>query len=307
MKVIMYHYVRPFNKDMPNFKALDIENFKKQLDFFEDEYGFVSKEDFNSSIKNGKACNGIVLTFDDGFKDHYRYVLPELLKRSLWGIFYIPTGPLSSSKLLDVHRIHILLGTYGGGVIFNSLKGMISDNNLSRSHVAEFKSITYNNQDSDFSTKMVKRILNYFIDYKCRGQVIDELMEIYFPNEVKVHHDFYMSKDDLINMRENGMIIGSHSKTHPVMSKLNYRDQEKEILESFNELLFVTDDNIKTFCYPYGGFHSFTNETMKILNDNDCSFSFNVESRDVKDKDLVNSPFMLPRYDCNEFPFGSCN
>ena len=40
MKAIMYHYVRPFDSEYPYLKNLDINNFKKQLDFFEQEYGF---------------------------------------------------------------------------------------------------------------------------------------------------------------------------------------------------------------------------------------------------------------------------
>ena len=45
MKAIMYHYVREFNKNLPNFRFLHINDFKKQLDFFEKKYGFVSKDE----------------------------------------------------------------------------------------------------------------------------------------------------------------------------------------------------------------------------------------------------------------------
>lgn len=47
----MYHYVRPFHHEYPNFKNLDIEDFRKQLDYFQDEYGFVSKEEFLNCFK----------------------------------------------------------------------------------------------------------------------------------------------------------------------------------------------------------------------------------------------------------------
>ncbi len=42
MKIIMYHYIRESLKQLPNFRYLHIENFKKQLDFFEKEFGFVT-------------------------------------------------------------------------------------------------------------------------------------------------------------------------------------------------------------------------------------------------------------------------
>ena len=46
MKAIMYHYVREFNSKFPYFRYLDINNFEKQLDYFEQRYGFVSKEEW---------------------------------------------------------------------------------------------------------------------------------------------------------------------------------------------------------------------------------------------------------------------
>jgi len=95
MKIIMYHYVRKHSKEFPYFKYLHIKDFKKQLDYFEQKFGFVKKDDFINAfnIKNNKMPQGVVLTFDDGLKDHYKYVLPELLKRNLWGIFYINYRP----------------------------------------------------------------------------------------------------------------------------------------------------------------------------------------------------------------------
>ena len=43
MKVIMYHYIQVFDPEYPNFRFLKFENFKKQLDYFDSNYGFVSK------------------------------------------------------------------------------------------------------------------------------------------------------------------------------------------------------------------------------------------------------------------------
>ncbi|MDQ6814471.1 MAG: hypothetical protein M3040_12085 [Bacteroidota bacterium] len=101
------------------------------------------------------------------------------------------------------------------------------------------------------------------------------------------------------------MVIGSHIISHPVLSKLSAVQQENEISQSFK---FVEDVCIilpyKTFCYPYGGSHSFTNETERLLNNEGCSFSFNVEARDVSIANLLVRPQALSRYDCNYFPQG---
>ncbi|GAA7237965.1 hypothetical protein HpCK35_29240 [Helicobacter pylori] len=121
MKIIMYHYIRESLKQLPKFRYLHIENFKKQLDFFEKEFGFITYDEFLYLKENPLFCNKlknkILLTFDDGLKDHYNYVFNELVKRKLFGIFFVPTRIFKQKKALDVHRIHYLLGKMGGGDI----------------------------------------------------------------------------------------------------------------------------------------------------------------------------------------------
>ncbi len=306
MKAIMYHYVRPDNLDLPYFRHLHKDDFVKQLEYFGNEFGFVGKEAFQNSLESGEPVKGVVLTFDDGFSDHFHYVLPELTKRNLWGIFYIPTSPFLTMKLIDVHRIHMLIGKFGGMAIADATQRNINEGMLSHEHVKEFHSETYSRQNNDDSTNYVKRCLNYFIDYQYRENVIDKLMSIFYPDECNMAVDFYMTRSELEKMNDAGMVIGSHTVNHPVMSKLSSKEQEREIIDSFGVLeSIVGKATIKTFCYPYGGFHTFTQETEELLAKNGCHFSFNVESRDIEREDIINRRQVLPRYDCNLFPFGS--
>ena len=111
----MYHYIRHFNKKYPYFRFLDFTHFQKQLDYFEKEYGFVSKDEWLNYIKGHGMKSGkgkIILTFDDAINDHYNYIFPELIKRDLWGIFYVTTQPYTVGTLLDVHKVHLLCGAF---------------------------------------------------------------------------------------------------------------------------------------------------------------------------------------------------
>jgi peptidoglycan/xylan/chitin deacetylase (PgdA/CDA1 family) len=234
VKAVMYHYVRPPDASLPHLRHLHIDDFRRQLDFFANEYGFLAKEEFIASVKSGVSPRpGVVLTFDDGLKDHYRYVLPELEQRDLWGISYIPTSPYLTHELLDVHRIHMLLAKHGGKEIFQSIHTMLSEDMLSHRHIAEFRTETYKTQNNDEYTNHVKRTLNYYINYNHRKGVIDELMAIYYPDETILVQEFYMTRDEICRMHNAGMIIGSHTVNHPVMSKLSVDEQRKEIELSF--------------------------------------------------------------------------
>ena len=307
MKVIMYHYVRPFNPQLPNFKNLHIEDFQKQLDYFDREYGFVSKDDFINSFKTKKSPKGVVLTFDDGLKCHYQYVFKELVKRNLWGIFYVNTGPYTQQRLIDVHRIHLILGTSNSKEVYTYLSKLLIDNMLNSSRIKEFSEETYKSQINDNYTFLIKRILNYYIDYSYREIIIDKLLKKFVDTSLLSVEDFYMNIEELNQLNDYGMLLGSHTVNHFVMSKLDIQTQEFEIKNSFNTLskILLNPLDLKTFCYPYGGFHTFTKQTEQLLDNNNCLFSFNVESRDVVDQDYIRAQ-ALPRYDCNQFPFGNC-
>lgn len=305
MKAIMYHYVRPSDANLPFLKHLHFDDFKLQLDYFENTYGIINQDEFINSLRTGEAVKGVVLTFDDALSCHYDFVYKELKRRNLWGIFYVPTLMYSSDKILDVHRIHILLGMVESQLIYNELINLVTDEMCTDASKIEFKTLTYNTQKNDSYTNLVKRILNYFISYEFREIIIDQLMEKFIPVQNRQRSKFYITEEQILEMQENGMTIGSHTASHPVLSKLNRVDQTKEIVNSFG-FLEQTCKGLpyKTFCYPYGGFHSFNQDTVNVLNENDCLFSFNVEQRDIVQSDLLNHKQELPRYDCNQFKFG---
>jgi len=305
MKAVMYHYVRPDASDAPWYYHLDIDDFRAQLDYFESEYGFVDRDAFLAAAR-GEADppEGVILTFDDGLRDHYEWVFPELQRRGLWGIFYIPTGPYTQETALNVHRVHALVGKYDGDVVLESLLDIVNEEMVPDARREEFHTETYQNQNNTESVTTVKRILNYFIAYEYREDVLNTLCEE-FPAADLDPNTFYIQPDELREMQDARMILGSHSISHRVFSKLSQPAQRDEIVSSFDYLSTILDKiEVQTFCYPYGGFHTFTDYTRSVLDNIGCVFSFNVESRDIQQEDFQTQPQALPRYDCNEFRYG---
>ena len=301
----MYHYVREKNKNYPFFRYLDITKFRKQLDFFEKKFGFVSKKEFDYLIKYNsfpKKRGKILLTFDDGFQDHYDFVYKELIKRNLFGIFYVPLGPFVNKKMLSVHKVHLLCGCVKEEnlikVVNKLLTPVISkivDNN-------NFKNLSYLKQNNSLTIRGIKQIFNYLLDYKLRDEILDEVCQNFdLIIDIK---NFYLKISQMREMQENGMIFGSHTINHPVLSRLNHSEQKIEILEGQNELNKLLDPEYKTFCMPYGGLHSLNENTLDILKNNGFDFSFNVEHRQVIENDIYNYRNLLPRFDCNNFSYG---
>lgn len=307
MKAVMYHYVRPPPQGLPYFRYLALDDFIAQLDYFAASEGFVSQDDFLTALETGSAPEkGVVLTFDDGMSDHLDYVLPALRERGLWGLFYIATGVYENDRLLDVHRIHMLLGRCGGDAILARLRELVRDDMLSDAEVNAFHSQPYRFQNNDAATDAVKRTLNYYISYEWREQILDRLMAEIFSDEAALRRDFYLSPSAICALQDAGMLVGAHSVTHRLFSKLPVAEQETEIAGAFAALERMTGGlKLRSFCYPYGGDHSFTADTERLLTAHGSRCAFSVEPRAVGDADLRNRPQALPRFDCNRFPHGA--
>ena len=123
MKPVMYHYVRPCAEGLPYFPYLALANFERQLDAFANTYGFVGREAFVNWVQGGPAPDGVLLTFDDGLRDHRDFVLPVLRARGLFGVFYVASGPAITGRILDVHKVHLVLGRMGARAVLTWLEG----------------------------------------------------------------------------------------------------------------------------------------------------------------------------------------
>jgi len=325
MKAIMYHYVQNSDKNLPFFRYLDFENFKKQLDFFEKNYSFLTYEEFLSFYENppqnekeyAPFKDKILLSFDDGLKCHYDFVFKELKRRGLFGFFFVCSGVYERKKALDVHRIHFLLGKLGGKKLLELANEKITlfqkQNDvciIKDSEKTFFQNKTYLNQDNDVATSEFKKLFNYYIKYAYRETMLDSLMqEIY--DDYELFENFYMSIEELGVLQKEKMIIGSHSHSHFVFSKLKEEEQKQELQKSFKFLDQTLGGGgalkIKTFCYPYGGAHTYTQTTKELLNLMGVKFSFDVNYKDISLEDILHNPQALPRYDCNLFEYGKAS
>ena len=298
---VMYHYVRPNDNNHPYFNNLDLQpphlGLRFCLDFFQKKYGFLSKDQYIESVKSLKNNKGVVLTFDDGFKDHYKYVLPELKKRNLWGIFYIPTGVYNKREVLGVHRVHFLKGKFGATTILKHLKYMVDDYMLDDSKIEDFDKEIYQSHNYEKSEKQLRRLLNYYIKYDYRDIVLNNLMSTFF-DEDALFDDLYLSKKEIISLKNNGNIIGSHTVNHKVLSRLTFFEQFKEIKTSFDFLDGMLNQEYRSFCYPYGYKSSYNEDTIKILK------KLKVDDACIFDNKLQNDNYNnleLSRIDCNNF------
>jgi peptidoglycan/xylan/chitin deacetylase (PgdA/CDA1 family) len=295
MKSVMYHYIRDYNKNYPYFNYLSRENFISQIKKF-------NKKGIINDIEDIKNCRKkFVLTFDDGLKDHI-FAAEELSKIGCKGIFFISTYPLQSNKILDVHKAHLILGKFGGKLPLRKLKDHLKRKNLKNfinlKESNKFLS-PYKHQKDEKEKKEFKKIINYCGDLKLRSDILDFLLN-FFKIKVSVK-DFYLTKDEINYISNLGMIIGSHSEKHNLLSRLTIKEQNKEIKNSKKFIESITNKKCNFFCFPYGGKNSYNKHTLRLLRENKYDFSFSVKNSNITKREIEKFKFELPRFDCNKF------
>ena len=295
MKSIMYHYIRNKNKLFPYYNILEKKNYINQIKKFS-KTGLINsfEELFFDSDK-------YLPTFDDGFKDHI-YAAEILKKYNGIGLFFIPTSPLKNNIILDVHKTHLILGKVKGLVALNELEKYLNKNKIKKYYSQKEKlkyKIAYKRHNDDVHKKEFKKIMNYYGNLKLRHKILDYLLKKF---EINIKpKDYYLNKKEIKYLSSLGMIIGSHSESHTLLSRLSYEKQFKEIKNSKTFLEKIINKNIDTFCYPYGGKISYNNNTLKILKKLKFKLAYSVDYRNITIKDLKNKPYELPRFDCNLF------
>lgn len=312
--VVMYHYVRDLkNSGYPNIKGLDIEKFKKQIKFFKENYNFVRIEDLIEYYKNPKEKElpnkAILLTFDDGYKDHYTYVLPILLENNIQGSFYIPTKCFQDKKVLDVNKIHFILESCIGEEekILKEIEEYLEKNKDSRillSYDDYFKEYAVDSRFDKKEVIFIKRMLQVVLPEDYRKKLVDILFKKYvctigdkIISERAFWEELYLTPEQIRMMEKLGMHIGFHSHDHVWLSSLSKEEQEFQIKSSIN---YFKEIGIKTekmtLSYPYGGYNE---ESVELIKKYEIPLAFTTK---VAIADLnKDENYALPRLDTNDF------
>lgn len=114
LTVVMYHYVRPIKGSRySEIKGLEYSDFIEQILFIKKHYNPISMQEAINSFYNNEKLpeNAVLLTFDDAYSDHFKYVYPILKKNGIQGSFYAPAKTIADKEILDVNKIHFILAS----------------------------------------------------------------------------------------------------------------------------------------------------------------------------------------------------
>ena len=302
---VNYHYVRPIkNSKNKNIKGLEIKEFIKQLNFLKKNYNIISAYDIKEFLKNNqkipkKSC---LLTFDDGYKDHYKYVMPELIKRKLSGCFFPSAENILNHKVTDTNKIHFILDKQKSpNTILLDINTFLKKNHISlpsKKVFMDFEKKFFKRHDNK-KIKFIKYLLQSWIPVNYRSKCCTHLFNKYLKiDEKEFSKNLYLSFKEIKDMIKNGMTFGGHGYKHIRLGELDFKNQLSEINKMIIFLKKFKINKDWIMCYPYG---SFNNDTISILKKKNCLYGFSADpGKSILNKKNI---FKMNRYDTNDLVY----
>lgn len=305
--IVMYHFVRDLSRSrFPGIKGLSLEGFRGQIDYARRYYHVISWTELQAALERPERSlppRALLLTFDDGYRDHFDNVLPVLVEKGLTGCFFPPAKAVTKHEVLDVNKIHFVLAVAPDkGRIVMSLFDLIDEARAEfdlRERDYYCRKLAYPNRFDTAEVILIKRMLQKELPETLRKRITDELFKRYVTHdEASFSRELYMNVGELRAMRDAGMHIGSHGFDHFWLDTLDGPSQEREIDLSLDFLHSLGSDvDNWTIGYPYGAYND---SLLGLLRKKGCQAGFTTEVRiaDIGSDD----PLTLPRLDTNDLP-----
>ena len=258
MKVYMFHYVL---KDF-KYYHFNIEKFEIVIQDLKKQYDIISLRELDNLLKNNSLKSlkkYLLLTFDDGTKDHYYNVYKILKKYNCSGLFFI-TSSIFDKNVLNIQILHQLLALDKLDEIYDYMINYLKNINF------DLVNIRYKKTFDEEKTAMFKQLLQNILPSKIRNDILFKLAKKY--NVSLSIEDYYINTEQMKEMKLNNMFFGIHTKTHPDLSLLSYSEQHEEIYGNYKDLIEneLIEKDLLSISYPYGSYNEVTLKVVKKLN-----------------------------------------
>jgi len=262
---------------------LSAELFNEQLDFLSRHYRVVGLEEAAELILSGSPLSEdvVALTFDDCYKGFHRHVMPACRRLGLPFTVFLNTQPLDQGMpvLYDL-LIYIAEKTWRKAADLSSigLGAYLLDTPQAKKAFVED----------------VNRRLKYMRPKEQR-KCLEQLMEL-FASSVDFNGigEDLLTWDEVRDIDRSGGLIGGHSHTHPLLTKLDDDELEEEIAINKQRLDEVLGHPVSAFSYPYGHEGDYDERVAAALKRNGYKYAFTLTQNRTNP-----SPFFIGRKNIN--------
>jgi peptidoglycan/xylan/chitin deacetylase (PgdA/CDA1 family) len=258
-QILAFHKVSP--DPHPYFEPVHPIIFERYAEFLHRNYRVMHLDELVVRSRHGDIPDrAVAITFDDGYRDNYENAFPILKKYELPATIFVATGAIGTGETLwhdrifDAFRHTSASHLHLKGIAVNEL---VLDNSESRHHALKLT--------LDHAKKL------YGIS---RLEFVEEVEQALTPNRPPQQEDRMLTWDQIGEMHRAGIRFGSHTVTHPILSRVPQEELTRELFESKRQLSKQLGAPVESFAYPNGRASDYNSTVKDALRE--CGYTFAV-------------------------------
>jgi peptidoglycan/xylan/chitin deacetylase (PgdA/CDA1 family) len=249
-KYVILCYHRVGTGGIPYYSELDAQEFEKQMRFLRSRYRILSLEQLVREIADSQSNGqGVAVTFDDGYRGLYTEALPILSKYQIPATVYLIGNAMETGEPAWYDKIFLALQVFPKNTFeiqLDTPRRFVFPTRESRI-AAAVEIVTHLRRVPDAERRACCFALENQVVLPA-GDLANRMLNW---TQVK-------------EMQTAGISFGAHTMTHPVLSRLELPEAERELRESKR----LIEDRLQTpvldFAYPFGHEHDCSADVERL-------------------------------------------
>jgi len=239
-RIIVYHGICQQDHTRFNTIFLKLKTFEQHLKFYRKYFNVISLDDYYQKKFNNDQFN-ICITFDDGFANNYKYVLPLLEKYKVPATFFITAISATGYDILWNDFLSIA-SKYGPQKIVFKAESYYKDHYNKYISTGNGISLAERLRSGGFDEKVeMMRILYPLTPFKTNKQDEDYWLQ--------------MTNEQIKELSASPFAsIGAHGYYHNDLVRTNLNDAAEELILSKQYLESIIEKPVTSFAFPYGSY-----------------------------------------------------
>ena len=256
-RIFMYH--RFTSADINTGHVVSAKIFEWQLQQLQGRWNVISLGEYVRLCHQNAPVPPytVIITIDDGYRDFYDVAYPLLKKYQRPATFFVTTAFVEGEIWLWHDRLH-----------FAVEQAQITGVKLSLGEKT-VELITSTREEKGVTWQLLS---DYCVDVpdEEKWRLIRQVEEKLQVNAPAAPPDDFAAAtwEQLREMIENGMEIGGHTVTHPVLSQIKPEQLHTELVQPKKIIEEQTGQPVATFCYPNGRDVDITPRVVEIVEEN---------------------------------------
>jgi predicted ATP-grasp superfamily ATP-dependent carboligase/peptidoglycan/xylan/chitin deacetylase (PgdA/CDA1 family) len=225
--------------------------FERHVAMLARRYRCVTMDDVLDSLTGGRSlpAGAVVLTFDDGYRDNYSLAFPILRRHGVPATFYVTTGCLDGVEPLWTSHIRYIVQLTDRAALTEPVTGtrLGLENKAARASALRYLKTTF-----DGLTRVE------------RAAALGELTRQAGVDLAPLREKF-LRWSEVEEMQRHGMVIGSHTVSHPRLPAVSNDEARREIAVSRAELAAGLRREVRHFAYPNPGDRTHHTTALRAL------------------------------------------